>query len=50
MDALPIIEARSPKAAAEKYIGRKVRRHYEKWGGDIVVQETIFPYRMFIYV
>lgn len=44
----PDIEADSPKQAAEKYAG-KVVRHYDKLGGEFVIQSTHWPFKMFIY-
>ena len=48
MDELPTIEASSPKEAAEKYAGGKVAR-VTSLSGDIVVQSTQRPYRMYLY-
>ncbi len=47
-DEVPDIEADSPKQAAEIYAG-KVRRHYDKYGGEFVIQSTQWPYKMFLY-
>jgi hypothetical protein len=48
-DALPTVEAKSPKDAAEKYAGCKMKRHIANQGGEIVVQTTTFPHKMFLY-
>jgi hypothetical protein len=47
-DELPVIEAQSPKEAAELYAG-KVTRHLEKYGGEIAVAETHWPCKTYLY-
>lgn len=49
LDKLPEeIDAKSPQKAAEIYLGKKVKR--EKRNGTIVIQSTVWPYAMYIYV
>jgi hypothetical protein len=47
-EQLPIIEAQSPKKAAELYAG-KVTRHLERYGGEIAVTETHWPCKTYLY-
>ena len=49
LDALPTIEAASPKAAAEIYCRQSVVRHMEKRGDVVVIASTVWPIKTYIY-
>jgi hypothetical protein len=46
---LPTIEASSPKEAAEKYTGVPVKRCITPYGGTIVVHNSGWPEKSYIY-
>ncbi|GJQ37265.1 MAG: hypothetical protein HND45_11835 [Chloroflexi bacterium] len=48
-EKLPVIEAPSPKEAAEIYAGCPVERHLGRLGGEIVVKRLGFPAQSFLY-
>ena len=48
LEAAPVVEARTPKAAIEKHTGKACRRTYYR-SGDCLVRDMDWPYRTYLY-
>lgn len=49
LDALPTVEANTPKEAASKYAGGPVIRHLTQRGGEIAVKRAVWPQKIYLY-